>query len=62
MTPEEHKERHILLHKMLDELLADYIGHNTEQKSFLKMPLEDLLDWSHQQTIEPTEIKHKRSE
>jgi len=28
MTEKEHKKRHIELHKVLDELYADYIHHH----------------------------------
>ena len=51
----EHKERHQLLHMYLDELFADYVLHHPKQHQFLKIPLEDLITWSHQQTIKPTE-------
>lgn len=30
-NPNEHRERHILLHKMFDELLADFIQHNIDK-------------------------------
>jgi hypothetical protein len=55
MTPEKHKERHVELHKWLDELFADYIKHHPEQHGFLDMPFKQFLDWSHQQTIKPDE-------
>ena len=56
MTPEEHKARHIELHKAMDELLSDYMRHHPNQVSFMTMPLEDLLLWSYQQTLEPEEL------
>ena len=59
MNKKEHKERHILLHQHLDEIYADYIKHHPAQKSFLKMPLEDLLQWSYEQTLKPTEENEK---
>ena len=53
MTPEEHKARHIELHRALDELLADWISHThcyPSQESVMV-----LIQWSHSQTIDPTE-------
>ena len=57
---EEHKERHKLLHKMFDELFADYILHHPERRGFLNIPIKDLLEWAHQQTINPTEPKEQK--
>ena len=57
MTPEEHKQRHIELHKSLDELFADYISHHPEEIQFTKMPLIKLITWAYEQTKNPTEIK-----
>lgn len=55
MKPEEHKQRHIELHRSLDELFADYISHHPNQTKFTSMPVMTLLEWSHQQTLNPTE-------
>lgn len=49
----DHKERHILLHKMLDELASDYISHT--EKLLRETTVLELLQWSYQQTIEPNE-------
>lgn len=57
MTVEEHKQRHIELHKSLDELFADYISHHPEEIQFTEMPLMKLLTWAHEQTKNPTELK-----
>jgi hypothetical protein len=57
MTPEEHRKRHIKLHKALDELLADYLQH--QRREAFKVPSEitvlELMHWSHIQTANPTE-------
>ena len=53
MNFEEHRQRHIALHKALDELFADYIKHHSERHEFLKMPLGDFIAWSHTQTVLP---------
>ena len=55
LTPEAHRQRHIELHKALDELFADYIVHHRGEHGFTEMPLRRLLEWSHTQTIQPTE-------
>ena len=55
MTTKEHKQRHIELHRSLDELFADYISHHPEQIQFTTMPLAILLEWSFEQTKNPTE-------
>ncbi len=57
MTPEEHKQRHIELHKGFDELFADFIHHHPETTSFLDCSIKEFMEWSYQQTLNPTEIK-----
>ena len=53
MTKEEHKQRHIELHKYLDELVADWITH-TRNTLPSKATVLELLDWSHTQATEST--------
>jgi len=50
---EQHRERHIFLHKMLDELLADFIEHTGKHPS--KTTLYELMEWSNEQVANPTE-------
>jgi hypothetical protein len=52
-TPDEHKERHELLHKMLDELLADFIMHTKKGPS--ASSIKELMQWSYVQTLKPTD-------
>ena len=59
MTHDEHRDRHKVLHAMLDELLADYMRHHAEQIQFLNMPLSQLMEWSFEQTQQPTELTTK---
>lgn len=54
MTKEEHIARHIDLHRKLDELIADWIGHTQNLPS--KSTVMELMAWSHSQTIDPTEV------
>ena len=66
MTREEHIARHQELHKALDELVADYLRHHPPKftadnvKDHPKLPsnttLLELMEWSHQQTIDPAEL------
>lgn len=55
MENEEHKNRHILLHKMFDELAADFIVQTGKRLS--NSTCMELLEWSHAQTIKPTDPK-----
>lgn len=48
-----HIERHIMLHKYLDELIADYIYH--AGKLFSETNLLEIMEWSYQQIINPSE-------
>lgn len=52
MDRKEHKEKHIALHKMLDELVADYIIHTKKTPS--GSTVMELMTWSHEQTKNPT--------
>lgn len=61
MTRDEHRQRHVELHRSLDELFADFIRHAPrDQHQFLDMPLSTLLSWSYQQTLEPTELEEAK--
>ena len=51
ITEEEHIERHKVLHKHFDELLADFIDKARGTLSQTK--LIEFLEWSYQQTIKP---------
>ena len=52
LTAEEHKKRHLELHHKLDELIADFINHTERLPSCTT--LWEFMQWSYQQTIEPT--------
>jgi hypothetical protein len=55
MTEDEHRAHHVRLHRALDELFADYVAHQPLSASqFLGRPILALIEWSHQQTIQPT--------
>jgi hypothetical protein len=53
MDKDKHKKRHQKLHKAFDELLADFISHT--QKTPSKSTIMELIEWSSQQTKNPTE-------
>ena len=57
LTHEEHKKVHVVLHRKLDELLADFIDQTGSLLS--KTTLLEFLKWSHEQTINPTEKELK---
>ena len=48
MENKEHKERHLVLHKELDELVADFIQETSNLPS--KTLLIDFMTWSFEQT------------
>ena len=48
MEHKQHKARHILLHKELDELVADFIQETGNLPS--KVKLIDFMKWSFKQT------------
>lgn len=50
MNQESHRNRHVFLHRSLDELIADFLRHGGGD---LSLPLSRLMAWSHAQTIEP---------
>lgn len=54
MNHEDHRQRHIELHKSLDELVADWIGHTEGLPS--SSSILELLNWSYSQTQNPTEV------
>jgi hypothetical protein len=54
LTHEEHIERHKILHKEIDELIADYI--NCTKRHLSDTNLIQFITWSYEQTINPTDI------
>ena len=57
MTKAEHKRRHEQLHRSLDELFADYIFHHPGESEATEMPIMKLIEWSFNQTKNPTPYK-----
>ena len=61
LTPDQHKIRHINLHRALDELVADWLLHVgtvfAAGKTLSMSSIMDLMEWSYTQTQEPTEPK-----
>ena len=52
ISEQEHKERHVELHKKLDELLADFIEQTGKTPSHTTVM--ELLQWSYEQTQTPS--------
>lgn len=55
MEKEEHRLRHVKLHKMLDELIADFMRHTNKRTS--QTTLLELMQWSCEQTKNPKDLK-----
>lgn len=55
MNKAKHKERHIKLHMVLDDLVADFICHTSKLPS--KTTVMELMTWSSEQADNPTEEK-----
>ena len=51
MTHDEHIEKHKILHRNLDELIANFISHTDCLPS--DTTLMQLMKWSYMQTINP---------
>lgn len=49
MDEKEHKEKHKLLHKYLDELVADFVQNTNKIPS--ETSVMELMEWSHKQTL-----------
>jgi hypothetical protein len=60
MNDKEHKERHELLHRMLDELLADFLAQTGKLPS--QVSVVELMEWSYQQTLQPTPLEKELGE
>jgi hypothetical protein len=57
MTHDEHRKRHVFLHRMFDELIADYFTFN-RGKLPINTTIGELMTWSYKQTNEPEELQH----
>ena len=51
MTEEEHRQRHEVLHRMLDELVADWISHSTRLPG--QATVMELMTWASKQAKAP---------
>jgi hypothetical protein len=61
MTFQEHRQRHIELHRALDELYADFLSHNLRpghSANFFPVTMDRLMEWSYRQTQSPDELPH----
>lgn len=52
MTEDEHKQIRVLLHKKLDELVADFIEQTG--KSLNESSIMELIEWSYRQAQSPS--------
>jgi hypothetical protein len=56
LAPEQHRQRHIELHRAFDELAADFLTHN-KGRLMSETSIMELAQWSHQQTLNPAEVE-----
>lgn len=56
LTPEEHKQRHIELHRAFDQLYADFIDQLSieDMARATSLRIIELIEWSYGQTVNPT--------
>lgn len=63
LNKEEHIKRHQELHKYLDELVADFLTHNSDimgRKFLTGTSIMELIHWSYLQTKNPTKICQRK--
>lgn len=53
LNQEQHRNRHVTLHHMFDELWADFIAHHPDNFEMDKVTVGELVRWSHRQTTKP---------
>lgn len=56
MDDEEHRRRHLELHKSFDELMADFLAQHPGSMPS-NTTLTELMAWSYEQTIQPTRLR-----
>ena len=60
LKPEFHQHRHVYLHRALDELVADWIRHTVHlggDKTLTTATIMDLMQWSYEQTQQPSVVE-----
>jgi hypothetical protein len=62
LTEEEHRQRHVELHKALDELIADFLAHTRGTKLPSTTPIRELMEWSHKQTVKPRDLRSSNND
>jgi len=55
-TPDKHRQRHVLLHSMLEELMTDYLWQHKDMP-LNQISMLDLYLWSRDQARSPEEGK-----
>jgi len=57
---EERRERHVELHRMLDELIAGFLMTRQDKVRALEQTtIIEFMHWSYEQTLKPTERGEK---
>ncbi len=56
MTKEEHIKIHKRLHSSLDELVGDFVLHDSTTRYLHETSVMELMKWSATQLVEPTKV------
>jgi len=65
MTQEEHRQRHVELHRAFSELVADWNGHQiykSNPSNSARHPMQCFMRWSRYQTATPSKIPDSRDD
>lgn len=54
-SPDAHRERHVYLHRALDELVQDYVAHHPDAIDIDTLTVKELLRWAAEEAVHPTE-------
>lgn len=55
-SPHAHRDRHVRLHRALDELVQDYVTQHPETGDrFGTLTVKELLTWAAEEAVAPTE-------
>ena len=63
MTKDEHQTEHSEQYSNLEALFTDFVYHTTKSRALCSLKsVSEFMNWSFQQTINPTEIREEASD
>ena len=63
MTKDEHQAKHSEQYSNLEALFTDFVYHTTKSRALcFERMVSEFMNWSYQQTINPTEIREEVSD